>query len=549
MVDKRIGYRGPLQHLDNAVDIEKFLREERIKLIERRVHYKMLMPDGHLDSIEAMKSAGLQFEGELMEPGQLYRGVVTSIDDKRKVTGVLIGAARADLPFEKMKWAKVARDDKNPVPRSEITVPSQVLKKGDVILVRLAMEPEGPKGIVPSTLTVALEQEPQVQAAIVSLDVHTGSVIAMEGGYDFELSEFNRAAQAQRQAGSAFKPFVYAAALEKGFNPASIIVDSPLVYDEGDSGKWKPSNFEERFYGDTTFRQALIKSRNIPTIKIAQALTVPAIIEYSKRLGIEGKLPADLSLSLGSGSISLLDMTKSYALFPRLGRKVTPIFFNKVFDRDGKLLEEQKPAVMPAQVTIAPAEAPAASASPLPDVAVVGRQSAIPMPHYPLANDPDQVLDPRVAFVMTHLMNEVVNYGTGHDAKALQRSAAGKTGTTTDYIDAWFMGFTPNVVTGVWVGFDNQRSIGPLETGARAALPIWLSFMQEAVKNYPDTEFTIPPGVVFASIDPATGKLASPNSSTAIKEAFVEGTQPVETSDQGNNPADSQGEFFKEDVE
>jgi penicillin-binding protein 1A len=550
-VDKRIGYRGPLQRLTNPADIEKFLREERLKLIERRVGYQMLMPDGRLDTVEAMKDAGLQSEADLLQPGELYKGVVMTVDDKRKTSSVLIGAARAELPLEKMKWARPMRDEKSPpASKSEITLPSQALKKGDVILVRLAMEAEGPKGVAPAGLTVALEQEPQVQAALVSLDVHTGNVLAMEGGYSFEASEFNRASQALRQAGSAFKPFVYAAALEKGFNPASIIVDAPIVYDEGEFGKWKPSNFEEKFYGDTTFRQALIKSRNIPTIKIAQALTVPAIIEYAKRLGIEGKLPADLSMSLGSGSISLLEMTRSYALFPRLGRKATPIFFSKVFDRDGKLLEEQKPSLMPEKITIAPAETP----EPLPSPALAGadapgRYSQVPMPKYPLANDPDQVLDPRVAFVMTHLMNEVVNYGTGHEAKALGRAAAGKTGTTTDYIDAWFMGFTPNVVTGVWVGFDNQRSIGPLETGARAALPIWLSFMQEAVKNHTESEFTIPPGVVFASIDPATGKLASPNSSTATKEAFVEGTQPTETGGQSGKQDDSQGEFFKEDVE
>jgi penicillin-binding protein 1A len=166
-----------------------------------------------------------------------------------------------------------------------------------------------------------------------------------------------------------------------------------------------------------------------------------------------------------------------------------------------------------------------------------------------LANDPAQVLDPRVAYVMTHLMKEVVSYGTGQQAKALQRAAAGKTGTTNDYLDAWFMGFTPYVVTGVWVGFDSQKSIGPAETGAKAALPIWLSFMKEAVKPYPDTDFTIPPGVVFATIDPTSGKLASPNSSDAIQEAFIEGTQPTEMGSQSGGAHESDSEFFKEDVE
>jgi penicillin-binding protein 1A len=535
-IDKRIGFRGPLQHLESSADVETFLKEERIKLIEHKVHCKMLMPDGHLDSIEAMRVAGISSDSELLEPGEQYQAVVTSLDDKRKVTGVMIGASHAELPVAKMGWARPVKDDKAPVPaRGDPTAPSRVFQKGDVILVKLVEGAKAPK----DNPIVSLEQEPLVQGALVSLEADTGFVLAMEGGYDFEASEFNRATQAQRQPGS----LIYSAALERGYTPASIIVDSPIVYEDSESGKWKPSNFEEKFYGDTTFRQALIHSRNVPTIKIAQALSVPTILDYAKRLGVDGKLPADLSISLGSASVSLLELTKVYALFPRLGRKVTPIFLNKVMDRDGKVLEEEKPQLLPSQITLqAPAE-PAAQPSGTP-----GKQG-VPMPAYPLANDPDQVLDPRVAFVMTHLMSEVVNYGTGHDAKALGRAAAGKTGTTSDYIDAWFMGFTPHVVTGVWVGFDNQKSIGPVETGARAALPIWLSFMREAVKNYPDTDFTIPPGVVFASIDAATGKLASPNSSEAIKEAFIEGTQPTETSSPSGNTSESQSEFFKEDIE
>lgn len=550
LVDKRIGYRGPLQHLDSG-DIESFLVDERIKLIERKVHYQMLMPDGRLDPFEAMHVAGLVSDGELLEPGELYHGVVTSIDDKRKVTGVMIGSVRAELPLNKMSWAKPVKEEKAPVPaRGEPTAPSRVFRKGDVILVKLAEDVKFPK----DSPVVTLEQEPQVQGALVSLEAQTGNVLAMEGGYDFESSEFNRATQAQRQPGSSFKPIIYSAALEKGYTPTSIIVDSPVVFDETDTGngKWKPGNFEEKFYGDTTFRQALIHSRNVPTIKIAQSLTVPAILSYAQRLGIEGKLPSDLSISLGSGNVSLLEMTKTYALFPRLGRKVTPIFFNKVYDRDGKLLEELKPQGLPQQVSIPALAAPDPGASPTPEGAVAGvvpGKQGIPMPQYPPANDPDQVLDPRVAYVMSHLMTEVVAFGTGQNAKALGRAAAGKTGTTSDYIDAWFMGFTPHVVTGVWVGFDNQKSIGPLETGARAALPIWLSFMQSAVKNYPDVDFTIPPGVVFASIDPTSGKLASPNSSTAIKEAFIEGTQPTEAGGQTSSPSESQSEFFKEDTE
>jgi penicillin-binding protein 1A len=520
-IDKRYGYRGPIQHLNSSEDIENFLKDQRIEVIENRIQHEILMPDGRIDAVEAMHLAGYQNDAQLLQPDEIYEGVVTSFDEHQKSASVMIGGVRADLPNDRAKWTN--------------STPARLLKRGDVILVRV--ESDTPEGVV-----VSLEQAPQVQGALFSMDVATGDVLAMEGGYDFDQSEFNRAIQAQRQPGSSFKPIIYSAALEKGYTPASIIVDSPIVYQDADS-KWKPANFEEKFYGDTTFRQALIKSRNVPTIKIVQNIGIPYLINYAKRLGFNSTFNEDLSISLGSTTISLADMTTIYALFPRLGRKVRPIYISQVMDREGKVLEENKPmaAIAPHIATQSPATPP----TPVPSSGVVPL-----IPNYPPADDPDQVLDPRIAYVMTHLMKEVVTYGTGHDAKALGRAAAGKTGTTNDYQDAWFMGFTPTVVTGVWVGYDNQKSIGRGETGARAALPIWLSYMKEAVKNYPDLDFTVPSGVSFASIDGQTGKLAPSNSSRSIQEAFIEGTQPTESSaDPSENQPESQGDFFKEDIE
>lgn len=537
--DKRIGYRGSIKRLVSTAEIESTLKELRLSMIERRIQHQLLMPDGRLDPFEAMKAAGIRNEWELLETGQTYKAVVTSVDDRRKAAGILIGAVKAEIPIEHMKWAHPARDEKNPqAPRVEPRIPSKVLGKGDLILVRPLEASE--KGVI-----AALDQEPQVQGALLSLDARTGAVIAMEGGYDFEKSEFNRATQAQRQPGSSFKPIIYAAALEKGYNPASVIQDSPIVYEDAESGKWKPSNFEEKFYGDTTFRQALIKSRNVPTIKIVQAIQVPFVIDYARRLGFGGQLNPDLSISLGSGSATLLDLTRTYALFPRFGRKVSPRFYTTVVDRDGNVLEELKAEARDPSTSAIASASPTPEPSPLPP----GARPAVVIPQYPQPGDPDQVLDPRVAYVMTHLMKEVVTYGTGHAAQGLGRPAAGKTGTTNEYIDAWFMGFTSQVVTGVWVGFDNHRPIGSGETGARAALPIWLSYMREAMKPYPSEDFAVPSGVVFATIDPASGKLAPPNSSSAIKEAFIDGTQPTETSDKTGASPESQSEFFKEDVE
>jgi penicillin-binding protein 1A len=411
-----------------------------------------------------------------------------------------------------------------------------------VILVRVLSSDE--RGAV-----VALDQEPQVQGALFSIEAQTGQVLAMEGGYDFTQSEFNRAIQASRQPGSAFKPFIYAAALEKGFNPASIIVDSPVVYDDGENGAWKPENFETKFYGDTTFRQALIKSRNVPTIKIVQAISVSFLFDFLQRVGLEGSFSRDLSISLGSGTVSLFDLTRAYALFPRQGRKVEPVFVLSVRDRDGRILEESKtPALdLASQAKAVLAQASAgASGSAVQDEGAAGPP---PLAQLPTPEDPSLVVDPRAAYVMTHLMKEVVAYGTGHEAKRLQRPTAGKTGTTNDNIDAWFMGFTPHIVTGAWVGFDSQRPIGPSETGARAALPIWLEFMMAAVKKYPDTDFQVPAGIVFAPIDPVSGKLVAANSSRAMREAFVEGTEPREQASDAGGGVGSASDFLKEDSE
>jgi penicillin-binding protein 1A len=546
-VDKRIGYRGPIQQLTSNEEIEKFLKDLRLSLIERRVHFLMFMPDGHMDPEQAMKSANVNSEAQLLVTGEHYQAVVTSLDEKRKSIGVLIGGVKGEIPFSRMSWARRIKDEKTGERPREPKNVGDVVARGDVVWAKVLENSE--KG-----LTLGLSQEPQVQGALFSIEASTGYVLAMEGGYNFDASEFNRATQAQRQPGSSFKPLIYSAALEKGFTPATIIVDSPIVYEDTESGKWKPANFEEKFYGDTTFRQALIKSRNVPTIKILQAIQVPYVIDYVKRLGMSAKFNNDLSISLGSTAMSLLEMTKVYAVFARLGRRVNPIFITQVRDRDGKVLEEQAPQVLPAVVKIPPLEEPAdgepvATASPAAPINESARRAPFHLPKYPPADDPDQILDPRVAFVMTHLMSEVVSYGTGHEAKNLGRPAAGKTGTTSDYIDALFIGYTPHVVTGSWVGFDNQKPIGPGETGARAALPIWLGYMKDAVKGYPETDFVVPPQVVFTSIDAATGKLAPANSSTAIREAFIEGTQPTEVVEPGRAKPASQGDFFKEDTE
>ncbi|MEN9723353.1 MAG: PbpA2: penicillin-binding protein, partial [Pseudomonadota bacterium] len=504
--------------------------------------------EGRLDPVSAVSDSGLKSEAELLREGEYYQALVSSIDDSRKVAGVLIGGVRLELPLKEMKWARPSKDGRIIGP--EPSLPSKVVSKGDVILVRPLRTKE-------SGFYATLEQEPLVQGALISLDAQNGAVLSMVGGYDYSKSEFNRAIQATRQVGSSFKPIIYAAGLESGFTPASLILDAPLTFEDKELGKWKPANFDEKFHGDTTFRQALIKSRNVPTIRIVQEVQVGRLVDYAKRLGIHAEFPMDLSLSLGSIAVSPLELAKVYSLFPRLGKKLTPVFYTEVKDRNDKVLESVElktvapTTALPRADDQAEARAPGTSPTPAPQGAgesVRGRV-ALQLPRYPLETDPEQVLDPRVAYVMTHLMTEVVNYGTGTEAKQLGRPAAGKTGTTNDYLDAWFTGFTPQVVTVVWVGHDNQLPLGSGETGARAALPIWLSFMKEAVAEYPDSNFVVPAGVVFAPIDPATGRRLEANASRGIREAFIEGTEPKLAAPGQLPPTESAGEFLKEDFQ
>jgi penicillin-binding protein 1A len=537
-IDRRNGYRGPIKRLKKEEEVRKWIERERVRLVMTELGYDVLMPEGRLDTLQAVKLAGMKEESDLLKTSSVYQGVVTDYDLKAKTAIVNVGEVKAEIPFSELTWA-----------RPGVKEASQVLAKGDVVQIRI-LRRDGERVIA------ALDQDTEIQGALYALDGTTGQVLAIEGGFNFEKSEFNRALQAQRQMGSAFKPMIFSAALEKGYTPATIIVDAPIVYNDEETGKWKPANFEEKFYGDTTFRQALIKSRNIPTIKILQDVGVSYMIEFAKRIGIPTALPNDLSISLGSGTISLAELTRAYAVYPRLGRKITPIYYTSVHDRDGKLLEENTPvkkrSIEEVMRTIASETPPASSDEGARDTATNAATVMPKLPTYPLRSDPDQVMDPRVAFVATHLMSEVVNFGTGHEAKQLGRPAAGKTGTTNDYQDAWFMGFTANVVAGAWVGYDTAKPIGKGETGARAALPIWLGFMKEAVKNQPETDFQVPPGVVFASIHPQTGKLAPPNASYAIKEAFIEGTEPREGGSAGPGnaqPTRSTGDFLKEDIE
>ena len=304
------------------------------------------------------------------------------------------------------------------------------------------------------------------------------------GGRDFSQSQFNRAIQARRQPGSAFKPIIYAAALDKGYTPASMIIDSPIIYNDREHDrKWKPKNYKDKFHGPTLLRTALAKSRNVVTIKILQDIGVGYAIDYAKKLGIESPLARDLSISLGSSGLSLLELVRAYSVFANYGVLIQPVFVTRITNRDGVVLEEAFPVQK-------------------------------------------RVMDETTSYIMTSLLESVVTSGTGFRAKALKRPVAGKTGTSNDLFDAWFIGYTPDWVVGTWVGFDEERSLGEGETGSRAACPIWVGFFKEILENRPQKVFRVPDKVVFAKIDAQTGLLPIAQSEKTVFECFKEGTAP-----------------------
>ncbi|MGM0403007.1 MAG: penicillin-binding transpeptidase domain-containing protein, partial [Thermodesulfobacteriota bacterium] len=376
------------------------------------------------------------------------------------------------------------------------------LQKGDVIEVRIKEQEASRSG----EWKLALEQTPDVQSALLSMAPESGSVKSMIGGWDFLNSQFNRAVQSLRQPGSAFKPIIYAAAIDRGYTPATTIADTPVVYEDTEQDfTWKPRNYDNTFHGFTLLRDGLIHSRNVITVKIVQDIGISYLVEYAQKLGIESHLERDLSLALGSSGMSLLELVGAYAVFANQGEKVEPQFINRIEDRRGNVLYLADP-------------------------------------------QPERVIEKSTAYILTHMMEQVVQEGTGWRLKALNRPAAGKTGTTNNLQDAWFVGYTPEYVTGVWVGMDNNEPLGARETGSRAAAPIWLDYMQTVLKDTPRRFFSVPDSVVFAKIDADTGLLPIDQSRKVIYECFKEGTVPRQQTPMSDAVTESE-DFFRKGIQ
>lgn len=351
------------------------------------------------------------------------------------------------------------------------------------------------------------ESSASIEGALICFDLETGYIKAMVGGRNYKKSQFNRTTQAQRQTGSAFKPIVFASALDKGYTPASIVVDSPVVFEFGNQ-KWKPKNYDDKFNGPTTIRNALAQSVNVVTVKIARNIGIDYIRDYARNLGISSSLHNHLAMALGTSSLSLFELTRAYSIFANQGKRFNPIFIKKILDRDGNLLEEHLPLFI-----------------------------------FRETEQEQQVISPQTAFLITNLLESAVQNGTGWRAKSLGRPVAAKTGTTDQFFDAWFIGYTPELIAGVWVGFDEDRPLGEQETGARAASPIWVAFMSRVLKDKDIKAFPVPEGIEFMKIDPKTGQVSSTKG--AILECFKEGTVPTPKASSAIKPTT---DFFKFDL-
>jgi penicillin-binding protein 1A len=472
-------------------------------------------------------------------------GVVTAVDTKTQSARVGFAPdAAAMVRLEDVRWARKADTDAAPRAVDKI---ERIFQVGDVARFQVLPAPSKAlpiDAVGHGQLLVSLYQHPQVQGALLSFAVPSGQVLAMVGGYDFAESQFNRVTQARRQPGSAFKPMIYGAAFSLDdadghprYTPASIIHDRPKIYvDEASGFVWRPENYGRKFYGPITLRTALAKSVNNAAVHLCDQVGVDRVIEYARRLGIRSPLERSLALALGSSEVTLLELTRAYAVFPAGGRRVVPRFIRRVLSRDGEVLLEN------GMLGEAPEPQPGDSA------AQVASESPEAAPQIPTsaegagaqtAGDPDQLIPAEDAYLMVDMLRAVVLEGTGWRLRKLARPLAGKTGTTNDQADAWFVGFSPEIATGVWVGHDESHFLGWGETGSRAAAPIWVDYMREALAGIPRRDFDTPDSILFTRIDRQTGLLASSSSRETLFQAFIAGTEPTESAERVRNNSDA----------
>lgn len=589
-IDKRQGFKGPVKSLESQEERFEFINSQREEIYKEASNFLIFTANGEaqreyqfeseslkeLASVEEQKLADYKFRGKhFFELGNLEQAeegftefvdfdrpvhaIVTKVSNQQRLIYANYAGLKILIPHDNFKWAhkreiKVERDY-----WSYVNNPESIVKPGDVILVQISKRKgsawkhsykgfkkryENNKELISafreqSFYIAALEQDPDVQGALLSISPISGEIIAMVGGSDFSKSQFNRVVQSNRQPGSAFKPLIYAVGLENSYTPASVILDSPQALGGvDDSLSWKPRNYDGKFKGSMTFRRALETSRNIPTIKLTQDVGVQKISNFVERLNLDVELPQDLSVSLGSFGINLMNLVKMYAIFPNGGRKVKLKSILSIKDRFGNVhfIEEQKSqdedlvdSVVSEQDSQLEAVNDENNKELDPEQIVSDEKSLekkeVEENPYLVNLSDEQVYDPRLAYLMNNLLKGVIQRGTGGRTKDISSYIGGKTGTTNNYVDAWFLGFSSKVVTGVWTGFDNNQTLGWGETGSKSALPIWKEFMRMSLRKKGETDFQIPKGIVNVAINVETGRLAREGEPRFV-EAFVEGTEP-----------------------
>ncbi len=482
--DRRDGWRGPITRFDSLDGWQEQLEDVRTP------------PGGEEWDLAVVLSAG----ADAVEVG-------------------LADGSKGQIPLSELKWARKVKDGKFVGP--SIQKASDALSPGEVVLV----EPLDEKAS-----SLGLRQIPEVQGALVAMDPHTGRVLAMSGGFSARISVFNRATQAYRQPGSAFKPFVYLAALDQGFTPSTLVLDAPFALDQGGGlGKWKPSNYTEKYYGPTPLRVGIEKSRNVMTVRLAQYIGMEPIVDVARRFGIKDDLQPTLSMALGAGETTVLRLTAAYSMLVNGGRKIDPSFIDRVQDKAGKTVyrhDMRDCAGCQTVLPVAAAPVPAGTVPVQPAAPAVAPVAADPNA-LPLIPDPrEQIADPRTVYQIVSMLEGVVQRGTGVRLREIGKPLAGKTGTTNDAMDAWFVGFSPDLAVGIFVGYDQPRSMGDHESGSTIAVPIAKDFMSAALKDAPATPFRVPPGLQLVRINPESGQPAAPGQRNAIWEGFIPGTEP-----------------------
>ena len=497
-VDKRQGFRGPVLQFASPDEQRAFLDKSKKAIGDTKI-----------------------------EEGRYYVGLVTAIEPDGQMAELAVGPHRGKLPLLGMRWARKV----NPVayyPSALISSVKSAVHVGDVVVVKAVGAkdltddkdqrlPKLEKNLPENATFFRLEQEPELQAALVSIDPHRQYMVAMVGGYDFDANEYNRAFQACRQPGSSYKPVVYSAAMELlGWTEATMIVDSPVVFDDPETQlRWKPENYSESFQGDVLLRTALVHSMNIPAVKTFASVGVGPMAQWAKRLGLSTPMNPDFSAALGSSCVYPYELAGLYSTFNRLGEKKRTYLVRKVEDRFGRVLEDHTAYQDP----------------------WASFEDRVAAGYGALFEPSEQVISPETGYILTDLLRSVVKEGTGVGAQRLGKPAAGKTGTTNDSFDAWFAGFTKDLVTVAWVGYDlNPHPLGRYETGGRAALPIWLGYMKQALAGVPQPEFEPPPelDLVRRKVDLKTGKLASSGSRLTADMWFRRGTEPRDAQPEKN---------------